>query len=336
MSSLTNASTANLFQTTGGLPTSSDTLPSVILLCAYAALVPLLLWRVASRNSRTKILIRPFIFVIARLVTWGIRIVLSKRTSPASTTVYIVEAVLISIGLVFLNEPLVALLKYLVGPYANSQDFLLNQGFTVLKLAILASIGIGVASGTMSGKANDLGTVKTLRTVSAIIALAILAVSTLIVFKAKAVGAPSRPIMWLAPVILCMLIADVFKLIQSLDHDQSSIVNKKATFYILLTIPEWIVAALYAVVNLVVLFDIDVGVAFEPVKDQQGGPAAGPGFGGFGGGRRGRRGGRRGLIGSLMEMGGVGQGQPQYAQGQYPQSQYPQPYGDSYAQSKPY
>ncbi|KAF8597659.1 hypothetical protein BDV93DRAFT_562080 [Ceratobasidium sp. AG-I] len=68
-----NPSTSGI-SITGGIPTKAqDLAPSIIFIIAYACLIPLAIWRLASKASRSTTLIRPAIFVLVRIATYIVR-----------------------------------------------------------------------------------------------------------------------------------------------------------------------------------------------------------------------------------------------------------------------
>lgn len=53
---------------------------SIIFLALYAVLIPLGVWRMVNRETRTTILIRPLIFIVARIATWIMRVMQADQT----------------------------------------------------------------------------------------------------------------------------------------------------------------------------------------------------------------------------------------------------------------
>lgn len=77
---------------TGGFPTHADLAPSIVFLvvvsssptpsgsCQYALTCPLLVFRIARKEDRTTLLIRPGIFLACRISSLVIRAVMAKTT----------------------------------------------------------------------------------------------------------------------------------------------------------------------------------------------------------------------------------------------------------------
>ncbi|KAG8694871.1 hypothetical protein FRC11_001903, partial [Ceratobasidium sp. 423] len=77
MSSLPQIPTG--FSITGGIPIKSqDLAASIVFIILYVCLIPLAVWRLASRESRTTTMIRPAIFVLVRIATYIMRAVQSN------------------------------------------------------------------------------------------------------------------------------------------------------------------------------------------------------------------------------------------------------------------
>lgn len=72
----------------------------------YGLLLPLFFWRVIKKEFRTTILIRPAIFVSCRLGSLGLRAYMSKNVYGEGEL--IAELVMISVGPLFLIEPIIA------------------------------------------------------------------------------------------------------------------------------------------------------------------------------------------------------------------------------------
>ncbi|KAJ1307129.1 hypothetical protein OPQ81_001247 [Rhizoctonia solani] len=252
------------FSITGGIPIKSqDLAPSVIFIIAYACLVPLAIWRLASKASRSTTLIRPAIFIIARIVTYVIRAVQSN--GDYSEGLFIAEQVLLLAGFPIICDAILTLLEYHITRTHTSpkQGQITQRVCRLLRLALLAALIIGIIAGTQMSSAitdpSKASSLRTLRNANAALCLAIvLGVIVVVLFAQFHKNLPIQPTMLLVFMAGCLVIAGAYRL--ALIHSSSPVlaVSTKAKFYILLALMEWLVAAALFVVNARVVFAEDL------------------------------------------------------------------------------
>ncbi|GAA99795.1 hypothetical protein E5Q_06498, partial [Mixia osmundae IAM 14324] len=98
----------------GGIPNKTqDFAASIVFAIAFAALIPAGIARLVSKDSRTFILIRPFIFCITQDAAYGMRAALANGNS--STGVYIASEILLLGGFSAICKPIPALLTRVAG-----------------------------------------------------------------------------------------------------------------------------------------------------------------------------------------------------------------------------
>lgn len=240
MSSSSNISYADLnkINFTGGFPTSKDLAPSIIFLVVYIALVPLLLWRVISPKHRGLILIRPAIFLVVRIAMLVLRAIMSKKSY--GETELIVELVLVSIGYLFLMEPVIEMWRRHVATAVTADVAprwvtLLSR---LLKIALLVAIGTAIAGASkISGALDDpseLDTVKSLRKVSSIVAFGVSVVALFAIIATHfSFGLDARRTAYMIPFILALIVVALYRLIQTYSTNPDAAVRSAAAFWIL-------------------------------------------------------------------------------------------------------
>ncbi|CAE6483003.1 hypothetical protein ACGC1H_003463 [Rhizoctonia solani] len=263
------------FSITGGIPTKSqDLAASVIFIIAYACLIPLTAWRLASKASRSRTLIRPAIFVLVRTATYVIRALQSNGNY--SQTLFIVEQVLLLAGFPIICEALLSFLEYHITRTHTSPE----QGQTtqrvcrLLKLALIAALVLGVIAGTQTSNAiNDpskASQIRTLRNANAALCLAIVLGIIVVVLIAQChKNLPIQPTVLLVFMAGCLAVAGAYRL--ALIHTSSPplAMSTKVKFYVLLGLMEWAVTFSLFVVNARVVFAEDL--AREKKKAAKGG-----------------------------------------------------------------
>ncbi|KAK1925272.1 hypothetical protein DB88DRAFT_483378 [Papiliotrema laurentii] len=231
---------------TGGFPTSSDLAPSIVFLIIYVTLLPLLLWRVISIRHRGLILIRPCIFVACRLGMLGLRAYMSKDSYGEGEL--IAELVLVSIGYLFLMEPVIEMWRRHVATAVSVHEAprWVTRLSWVLKYALLAAIGTAVAGASMISSAlNDSSTMSTvisLRKASAILSFSVAAITLLAILSTHVrFKLDARRTAYLVPLSCCLIVIAVYRLVQIYSTDPSATIRKPACFWVLQMVFELIV-----------------------------------------------------------------------------------------------
>ncbi|WVF67095.1 hypothetical protein IAT40_001840 [Kwoniella sp. CBS 6097] len=230
---------------TGGFPTSKDLAPSIIFLILYAFALPVIVFRLFKKESRTWLLFRPSIFIACRIGMLVIRAYMSKNTYGEG--LLIAELVLVSVGFLFLIEPAVGLWKLQVDSDMRTEDrpTWVRRLATFLKIAILASIGTAIAGSSMiSGALNDadkLKTVKSLREASNILSLAVvvvLAISAILTYTTFHLD--TRGTIFILGISANLLIVAVYRVVQTFNKDPTAPVRSLAAFWILQMVFEFL------------------------------------------------------------------------------------------------
>ncbi|QRW03382.1 proteophosphoglycan protein [Ceratobasidium sp. AG-Ba] len=220
---------------TGGIPIKSqDLAPSIIFIVAYAILIPLAVFRIVRKESRSTTLIRPAIFIVVRIATYILRALqangkasISSRRVPDHLRGYTIAARIP-------HHPDTHQLQ------ARSDNPTVTR---LLRIALLVALIIGIVAGTQYSSAlsdpSKLDTLRTLRNVNAGLCLAIV------------IG-----------VIVVVLVAQVHKIClfnpQYYLSSWLAVLWLLAKFYILLTLMEWLVTATLFAFNVRMLFAEDL------------------------------------------------------------------------------
>jgi len=224
---------------TGGFPTSKDFAPSIVFLVLYAITTPILIWRLVRRQDRTVVLIRPTIFVGMRFAMLIIRAIEAKQNKFV-LGLLIAELVLVSIGFLFLIDPVIQLWKRHVGSVMpkNQQPQWVQKLALVLLLALLAAIGTAAAGGGLTSQAFDsqagINKVKSLREASYCISLAVVVILLFaIVSTHYRFGLDSRRTLYILIPGLSLLIVAVYRVAQVFSTNPNSAARQLATFWVL-------------------------------------------------------------------------------------------------------
>ncbi|KAG8741721.1 hypothetical protein FRC10_002548 [Ceratobasidium sp. 414] len=249
---------------TGGIPTKSqDLAPSIIFIVAYACLIPIAVFRLAKKESRSTTLIRPAIFIIVRLATYIMRAV--QANGNYGETLFIVEQVFLLAGFPIICEALLTLLEYHITRTHTSpkQGQVTQRVIRVLRLALVAALAIGIYAGTQYSSVlsdpSKLSNLRTLRNVNAGLCLAIvLGVIFVALIAQFHKNLPVQPTIVLVFMAGCLVIAGAYRLAMIHIINPPMAVSTKAKFYALLSLMEWLVSATLFVVNARVMFAEDL------------------------------------------------------------------------------
>ncbi|KAG9103894.1 hypothetical protein FRC06_007141 [Ceratobasidium sp. 370] len=249
---------------TGGIPTKSqDLAASIIFIIAYACLIPLAVFRLAKKESRSTTLIRPAIFILVRLATYVMRAV--QANGNYGQTLFIVEQVFLLAGFPIICEAILSLLEYHITRTHTSpkQGQVTQRVVRVLRLALVAALVIGIVAGTQySSDLSDpskLNNLRTLRNVNAGLCLGIvLGVIVVVVVAHVHKNLPVQPTIMLVFMAGCLVIAGAYRLAMIHTTSPPLAVSTKVKFYVLLSLMEWLVTTTLFVVNARTLFAEDL------------------------------------------------------------------------------
>ncbi|EIW68889.1 hypothetical protein TREMEDRAFT_31245 [Tremella mesenterica DSM 1558] len=225
---------------TGGFPENKDFAPSIVFLIAvnkYVLITPLFLYRIFRRQDRTLILIRPGIFLGCRYAMLIIRAILAK--GHYSLGLLIAELVLVSIGFLFLIEPLISLwerhVKDSLGD--NRPSWVVRLG-RLLKIVLIVTIAISAASGALVNQAfksaDGVQKVKTLRETGYILSLVVVGLAIFaIVYTHLHFSLRTQQTGFLLIPACCLLIVAVYRVVQTYQTDPDAASRSTAAFYIL-------------------------------------------------------------------------------------------------------
>ncbi|CAE6469144.1 unnamed protein product [Rhizoctonia solani] len=266
------------FSITGGIPTKSqDFAASIIFIIAFACLIPLAVWRLASKASRSTTIIRPAIFVLVRTATYIMRAIQSNGNY--SETLFIVEQVFLLAGFPIICEAILSLLEYHITRTHTSP----KQGQTtqrvcrLLRLVLLVALIVGIVAGTqMSSAITDPSKgpeLRSLRNANAALCLAIvLGVIVVVLFAQFHKSLPVQPTALLVFMAGCLVIAGAYRLALIHTTNPPFAVSTKAKFYVLLALMEWLVTLTLFAVNVRVVFAEDLAKEKEKAA-KEGRPA---------------------------------------------------------------
>ncbi|WWD16629.1 hypothetical protein CI109_101058 [Kwoniella shandongensis] len=223
---------------TGGFPTSKDLAPSIVFLVAYIVTVPLLCYRLARREDRAILLLRPTIFVGARIAMLVLRIVMTKSSYGVGTL--IAELVLTSVGYLFLIDPYVESWKRHVQgsvPRAIRPYWVKPLAFSLWVLLFICII-VTTISGALVSRAFDsqswLTAIRGLRHAAFILSLAVvLLLAFVIIFTHFYFALSVSRLLHLLIPTCCLIVVAVFRVVQSFTTNPDAPVRSVAAFYVL-------------------------------------------------------------------------------------------------------
>ncbi|EJD51314.1 hypothetical protein AURDEDRAFT_159719 [Auricularia subglabra TFB-10046 SS5] len=263
---MSNSTTNN-----GGLPSSligiiatkPDFAPSVIFIVAYACLLPLAIWRFVSPKTRSLLLIRPALLIVFRIATYIVRAL--EANGNYSVGVISTELVLLTVGAVFLIEPLISLTTKVLeayvpydGPMVRDRRGRMRRQDEVgwlarlLRVALIAVIGISIYAASNTSDAfkdpDAAKTVSNLRRVTAIILVVVLGVVIVgIAYFQFLHPLPMRTVYFIFTIALLLLVGSAYRL-ASASHDAGA--NNRVAFWLAQALTEWLVTLAFFVVNI--------------------------------------------------------------------------------------
>jgi small-conductance mechanosensitive channel len=94
----------------GGIPLANpDHAASIVFIIAFVMPLILTIFRFVRPKTRTKALIRPIAFDLLRIITYALRY--HQASGDYSTGLFITTQIMFSLGLLFMAEPLLALMN---------------------------------------------------------------------------------------------------------------------------------------------------------------------------------------------------------------------------------
>ncbi|BGP38759.1 hypothetical protein JCM10450v2_002713 [Rhodotorula kratochvilovae] len=257
------------FSLLGGIPTQKqDLAASILFAVAFALLIPLVIWRIAVKDTRQPILIRPVFVLIVRIATYVIRAIEAKGNY--SEGLFIADQILLLLGLIPLASTLLSLLHFHVQrnweptPAHPARKSQLDRLLRLLELALIVAAILGVVAGTKTsgamGNPGELSSLKTYRyAVIGITLGVIILVPILAALETLQAGLPLRPFLFLTGTAAILVIPSLYRLITTLHTPSPLAPGAKAAFYLLSSLPEWLCVAFLLGVDIAALFDIAEG-----------------------------------------------------------------------------
>ncbi|WVQ78763.1 hypothetical protein IAT38_000854 [Cryptococcus sp. DSM 104549] len=262
-SSSSDMAALNKINFTGGLPTSVDLAPSIVFLIIYALSIPIIVWRLVSKQHRTLVLLRPVLFLLCRLGTLGLRAWMAKNSYGEQEL--IAELVMVSIGNLFLIEPIIACWKLHVESDVSEAErpAWIKRLAMALRFCLIGAIAIAIAGSTTISSAlqdsSKLSTVTTLRKVASILALAVIVLAIVATTLTHYhLNLTLRPTLWLYAVEVPMLIVSVYKLAQQVSTSADDAVRSRAAF--------WVLQMLFELVTYALIIGISIPAWFPGAK----------------------------------------------------------------------
>ncbi|GAA5874060.1 hypothetical protein JCM1840_006131 [Sporobolomyces johnsonii] len=259
------------FVLTGGIPLKHpDFAASIVFVIAYLLLIPAALFRIIRPTSRTTVLVRPAIFLVARVGTYVVRAI--QANGNYSTGLFIAEQILMLCGFQLLCAPLVSLVKYqtyqgwIPTGQKGSQPFELITRLLDVALTVAIILGIVVGSEISDAK-NNVDTANALRDcrwANGIISTIVVAISILLVFFMHTrQSMPLRSTLYVVAIGALLLVPCVYKLVIYAHPPSPISTGSKVAFYFFFALPEWLVDLAYFGINLQETFDIAEGTRKE-------------------------------------------------------------------------
>ncbi|KAK8861452.1 hypothetical protein IAR55_002271 [Kwoniella newhampshirensis] len=223
---------------TGGFPTSKDLAPSIIFLVIYVLLAPVLIFRLVRKADRSLVLVRPAIFVAARIGMLVVRAIMAKNSYGEG--LLIAELVLVSVGFLFLINAAASCFKLQIDSDLpkDERPRWVRRLTTLLHIVVIAAIGTAVAgAASINGAVNDpskLGTVKDLRKASMILSV----VAVIIIFLATIhthlkFHLDTRGTTWILTTTACLIVVAVYRLVQTYSTDPHAASRSLTAFWVL-------------------------------------------------------------------------------------------------------
>ncbi|WVW80032.1 hypothetical protein I302_102005 [Kwoniella bestiolae CBS 10118] len=249
---------------TGGFPTSADLAPSIVFLVIYAFAIPLLLFRWFRRSDRTTLLIRPTIFLVCRIGMLVIRAYMSKNTYGEG--LLIAELVLVSIGFLFLIEPVIGCWKLQIDSDMSQEDRprWVKRLATLLKLTLLAAIITAIVGSSMISQAlgSDyyMSVVKSLRHASSVLSFCTVVIAALAaILTSVKFSLDKRGTIFILSTAGCLIVVAVYRMVQNFTTDHDAPVNSRVAFWVLQMVFELFAFLLILGISIPTWFPGDAG-----------------------------------------------------------------------------
>ncbi|KAL1410350.1 hypothetical protein Q8F55_004358 [Vanrija albida] len=222
------------FNFTGGNPTSKDLAPSIVFSIIYCALLAAVTWRWAMPATRTRLLIRPTIFIVIRIASWVLRAVMSK--TPYGTGELIAELVFISIGFLFIISPVIDMWRrHVLSEVAkNERPQWLLRLTNLAQLTLVAAIITATIGGSLVGTSVATTTITGLRKASYVLSLAVVVLALIGIMRTHRIfHLQKRGTYFLIAISLFCMVCGVYRVVQIFTTDPKDPVRNYITFYIL-------------------------------------------------------------------------------------------------------
>ncbi|GAA5841024.1 hypothetical protein JCM9279_001292 [Rhodotorula babjevae] len=253
----------------GGFPLKGqDLAASIVFLALYALLAPLAVWRLAVKDTRHVILIRPLVVLVARLATFAIRA--AEVTGHESEGLLITEQVLLYLGLIPLASTLLALVHdhvdrtWVPSPSAPRRKTGLNRLLRLLNLALVVAVVLAIVLASEISDAlsdpGETGQLKRYRYAVIGLTLGVTALAAVLaLYETQREDLPRSPALFVLVAAGLIVIASIYRLVTTISPPSVSSRDAKAAFYLLSALPEWLCVAVLLGANLERLFAVQEG-----------------------------------------------------------------------------
>ncbi|GAA99053.1 uncharacterized protein L969DRAFT_427502 [Mixia osmundae IAM 14324] len=242
----------------GGIPNNAqDFAASIIFTVAFAVLIPICIFRLVVKETRTRILIRPLIFCLTQAVAYGMRAAIANGST--STGIYEASEILLLAGFSAICEPIPALLTRVAGKYSkgasqHAENRLQQRVLLLCRLAITVALILGIVASTdisANESQSTMNSIKQYRIANA--ALIIGAISTSAIIAVNLISArllQIRAVVVLVIQCALLIITAAYKLGSTLDRPANFSRSGKIVFYILTGAVEWLATLIFFAVNI--------------------------------------------------------------------------------------
>ncbi|WVQ64801.1 uncharacterized protein L199_002970 [Kwoniella botswanensis] len=259
-----NYSSLSNINFTGGFPTSVDLAPSIVFLVIYVLAIPLLAWRWFRKSDRTLLLLRPTLFLLCRIGMLVIRAYMSKNSYGQG--LLIAELILVSVGFLFLIEPVIGCWKLQIDSDMAKEDrpSWVKRLSWALKLILLAAILTAIVGSSMISDAlkdqAKLDTVRQLRDASSILSFGTVVVAAIAaILTAFKFSLDRRGTIFILSAAGCLIVVAAYRMVQTFTSDHDAPVNSRVAFWVLQMVFELIAFGLILGISIPTWFPGDKG-----------------------------------------------------------------------------
>ncbi|BEJ18273.1 hypothetical protein CspHIS471_0705500 [Cutaneotrichosporon sp. HIS471] len=259
----------DIFNFTGGTPQPPDLAPSIVFAALYGLALPVLIWRVSNRASRTWLLLQPATFLLLRLSMYILRAIMSVH--PYDIHYLSGEASLVNISFLILLFPVLDLWRLHILTTVQRKNRPKWVRPVIPYVTLLVSIILSIVTATKvdpTGPTSSL--VRGLWRANYILSVSTVAMGLIYVplchFLMHLGLRGSIYLMFLLS--LCFITA-VYRVIQLHTLDPHAPVRSRAAFYILEGASDWICLAAILAININVWYPGELAWKKEPYEPDE-------------------------------------------------------------------